>query len=143
MGGCAAAAAARDLRVVFGRVRRRLTEVASAEDLSASQTSVLVRLIKEGPASASVLAGAERVRPQSMAAIIAALEDRGLVERHPDPGDGRRQLVTLTAAGRARAAGGRAARDEWLVRAFQERYTDAERSIIIEALGLLDRLTQP
>ncbi|MDQ1653318.1 MAG: hypothetical protein QOI35_2518, partial [Cryptosporangiaceae bacterium] len=61
----------------------------------------------------------------------------------PDPGDGRRQFVSLSAAGRDLAAGSRQAREEWLTRALQDRYTDAERATIIEAMALLDRLTQP
>lgn len=138
-----AVAAARDLRVVFSRLRRRLREVAT-EDLSASQTSVLARLAKDGPSSASALAGAERVRPQSMATILTALEERGLIRRSPDPEDGRRQVVTLTDSGRELGEGARAVRDEWLARVLQDRYTDEERATINEALTLLlDRLTTP
>lgn len=138
-----ASAVARDVRVVFGRLRRRLQEVATAEDLTASQTSVLVRLGTGGAASASALAGAERVRPQSMATTLAALQQRGFVRRDPDPEDGRRQLVSLTATGRERAVGERAARHGWLADAVAERYTDAERATLAEALTLLDRLTEP
>ena len=60
-----------------------------------------------------------------------------------DPDDGRRQLVSLTAAGIDRVEGTRAAREEWLARALQDRYTDAERSTLAEGLGLLHRLTRP
>ena len=60
--------AARELRVVVGRLRRRLREVSATGDLTPSQTSVLSRLGQDGAASASDLAAAERVRPQSMAA---------------------------------------------------------------------------
>ena len=134
--------AARDLRVLVGRLRRRLKEVRAGEDLSASQTSALARLAGEGPSSASALAGAERVRPQSMAATLAVLEEQELVLRSPDPDDGRRQLVALTEAGRERAEGARAAREEWLTATLQERFTEQERSTIVEALGLLDRLSQ-
>jgi hypothetical protein len=56
---------------MFSRLRRRLREVAAADDLTPTQTAVLLRLAKDGPASASQLAGAERVRPQSMAAVTA------------------------------------------------------------------------
>ncbi|MEU5565130.1 MarR family winged helix-turn-helix transcriptional regulator [Micromonospora musae] len=133
--------AAHELRVVFSRLRRQLREVADRNGLTPSQVSVLSRLATGGPASASDLAAAERVRPQSMAAILAPLIEQGLIARTPDPTDGRRQLVSLTPAGQARVAGDRQAREEWLARALQERYTDAERAAIVEALALLDRLT--
>jgi DNA-binding MarR family transcriptional regulator len=140
--GESAAAAARDIRVVVSRLRRRLRGVAVGGDLTPSQTAVLTRLWKEGASSASVLAGAERVRPQSMATIVAALLQRGLIERTPDPEDGRRQVVSLTEAGRQRAESDRQVREEWLARAIQERYSERERGVILEALALLERLTE-
>ena len=140
--GESAVEAARDLRVVFSRLRRRLRDVAIGGDLTPSQTAVLTRLWKEGASSASALAGAERVRPQSMAAILAALDQRGLIERTPDPEDGRRQVVSLTKAGRERAESVRQVREEWLARAMHERYSERERRIILDALSLLERLTE-
>ena len=140
--GESAVAAARDLRVVFSRLRRRLRGVAVGGDLTPSQTAVLTRLWKDGASSASALAGAERVRPQSMATIVAALDQRGLIERTPDPEDGRRQVVSLTEAGHERAESDRQVREEWLALAMQERYSERERRIILEALSLLERLTE-
>jgi DNA-binding MarR family transcriptional regulator len=133
--------AARELRVMFGRLRRRLKELATADDLTPSQTAVLIRLVKDGPASTSQLAGAERVRPQSMAATLSGLDRHGLIERRPDPDDGRRQLIRLTPRGRRHAESDRKVRDEWLVQAIQDRFTERERHVIIEALSLLQRLT--
>ena len=136
-----AAAAARELRVVVSRLRRQLRDLAIDGDLTPSQTAVLTRLWKEGASSASALAGAERVRPQSMATIVAALEQRGLIERTPDPQDGRRQVISLTKAGRQRAESDRQVREEWLARAIHERYSETERRTILAALSLLERLT--
>jgi len=132
-----------DVRVAFGRLRRRLSSVASGDQLTPSQASVLTRLAKGEAATASGLAAAEGMRPQSMAAILAALEQQGLVSRSPDPTDGRRQIVMLTKAGRARDHGNRQARDEWLTRAMLERFTEDERQTIIEAMALLERVSQP
>jgi DNA-binding MarR family transcriptional regulator len=137
-----AAQGARDLRVVFSRLRRRLKDLATGADLSPSQTAVLTRLWNEGASSGSALAGAERVRPQSMATIVAALQAHGLIERTPDPEDGRRQVITLTALGRKRAESDRQAREEWLARALQDRFSERERRVIVEALSLLQRLTE-
>jgi DNA-binding MarR family transcriptional regulator len=140
--GDSAVMAARDLRVLFSRLRRRLRSLGVDDDLTPSQTAVLTRLWKEGASSASALAGAEGVRPQSMATIVAALEQRGLIERAPDPEDGRRQVVSLTAKGRRRAESDRRQREEWLARAIQERYSERERRVILDALSLLERLTE-
>lgn len=144
-----AVTAARDVRVVIGRLRRRLREVADGTadgstggELSPSQTSVLAQLARVGAGTASGLAASERIRPQSMAATLAALDAAGLIRRDPDPTDGRRQIVTLTDAGQLRAAGNVAARREWLNQALHDHYTEAERQTVIEAMALLDRLTQ-
>jgi DNA-binding MarR family transcriptional regulator len=136
-----AVVAARELRVVIGRLRRRLRELSTVDDLTPSQTSVLSRITQDGPSTASTLAVLERVRPQSIAAVIAALEGRGLVERHPDPDDGRRQLVFPTKAATEWVGADRRAREEWLAEALTTRFTAEERRTLIAALGLLDRLT--
>ena len=137
-----AAVAARDLRVVVSRLRRQLRGLAVDLELTPSQTAVLTRLWKGGASSASALASAERVRPQSMATIVAALEQRGLIERTPDPEDGRRQVISLTKPGRQRAESDRQVREEWLGRAIHERYSESERRTILNALSLLERLTE-
>lgn len=137
-----AARAARDLRVVFSRLRRRIREVATDEDLTPSQESALALVGKHGAATASALASAEGVRPQSMATTLAALDQHGLIRRSPDPEDGRRQLVTLTEAGRERVADNRQVREEWLARAFEDRYTEQERQTVLDALTLMERLSE-
>lgn len=134
--------AARDVRVVLSRLRRRLRAVAAGQELTPSQTSVLSLLARDGAASASALAAAERVRPQSMAATLGVLTELGLVRRDPDPADGRRLLVSLTEAGTQRVEGDRAARQEWLALALYERVTEAERQTVIDAMRVLDRLVR-
>lgn len=138
-----AARAAQDLRVAFSLLRRRIREVSAKQDLTPSQVSALTLVSKSGAATASALAATEGVRPQSMAATLAALDGYGLIQRNPDPGDGRRQLVTLTEAGRERVEGTREARSAWLAHAFEERCTEEERQTVIAAMALLERLTRP
>jgi DNA-binding MarR family transcriptional regulator len=67
-------------------------------------------------------------------------EERGLIERTPDPTDGRRQQISLTEQGRQMIEGSRREREEWLAAELASEFTEAERQTIIEAMGLLDRL---
>ncbi|MFD8379502.1 MarR family winged helix-turn-helix transcriptional regulator [Streptomyces sp. NPDC059679] len=133
--------AAHEIRVVVGRLRRRFKETYDNEELTPTQTAVLSRLSKDGPASTSDLAAAERVRPQSMAATLGVLDERGLIRRRPDPDDGRRQLISLSESGTAYVDDARRAGEEWLARSLESGYTEEERQTIIEALALLDRLS--
>ncbi|HEX5205526.1 MarR family winged helix-turn-helix transcriptional regulator [Paractinoplanes rhizophilus] len=134
--------AAGELRTVFSRLRRRFREVAGVGDLTPSQTSVLSRLAKSGPATATELAAAERVRPQSMTATLAAIEQHGYLTRTPDPHDGRRQLISLSDAGAEFVEGTRRVREEWIAAALATDFTEAERQTILAALVLLDRLAE-
>lgn len=130
---------ASELRVVLGHLIRRLR---AEHRFSLSQGSVLGRLDREGPQSASRLATAERVRPQSMGQTVAELESQGLVERHPDPADGRRSLIELTDAGRAQLYEDRRRREGWLAEAIEESFSDEEREVLDQAVRLLARLAE-
>jgi DNA-binding MarR family transcriptional regulator len=134
--------AARELRTVFSRLRRRLKETFETEGLTPSQTSALSRLSKDGPASASDLAAVEGVRHQSMAATLAVLAERGLIVRRPDPTDGRRQLVSVSRKGTAYVDDRRRAGKEWLAQALQTSFTERERQQILHTMALLDRLVE-
>ncbi|MET9486308.1 MarR family transcriptional regulator [Nocardia sp. NPDC006630] len=136
-----AALAARELRVLVSRLRRRFQEQSDSRELTPSQLSVLSRLSR-GDTTASDIATAERVRPQAIAATLNILEERGLIERRPDPLDRRRQLVTLSGEGREFFDGRRRAGEEWLTTSLQDRYTEAERQVLLDALALLERLGQ-
>ncbi|MHC1560526.1 MarR family winged helix-turn-helix transcriptional regulator [Actinomycetospora sp. C-140] len=133
--------AAHEVRVAVGRLRRRLRESHDRDELTPSQTSLLSRLDRDGPQTASALAAAEGVRPQSVATSVGALEERGLVTRRPDPDDGRRQTISVSPAGRALLDSTRAAGEEWLARALHERLDEDERATVIAAMVLLDRVS--
>lgn len=134
------AALVQDLRAVLSKLKRRLREQGHAGDLTPSQTSVLLRLEKDGPATASALARAEGMRPQSIVPILAALEQAGLVAGAPDPDDGRQTILSLTRACRALVAKGRAAREDWMTRTIQARLSPQEQETLARAVALLQRL---
>jgi DNA-binding MarR family transcriptional regulator len=132
-------ALAQELRALFGKLKRRLREQANVADLTPSQVSVLLRLEKDGPATASSLARAEGMRPQSIGPIIAALEAAGLVSGAPHPTDGRQTILSLTAACRKLVQEGRTARQDWLSRTIQARLSPQEQEDLAVAVGLLKR----
>lgn len=137
-----ASALAAELRALVGKLKRRLREQSDTGDLTPSQTSVILRLEKEGPATTSGLARAEGMRPQSMAAVVAALDAAGLVQGAPDPTDGRQTLLSLTDDCRRKLQEGRAARQDWLSRTLQARLSPQEQDLLAEAVGLLKRLLE-
>jgi DNA-binding MarR family transcriptional regulator len=128
---------AHELRETFGRLVRRLR---TESDFPMNQMAVLGLLDRQGPASISELAAAERVRPQSMAQTVRELESIGWVSRRPDPDDGRRAILELTDEGLARIHANRAAREDWLTQALERELNAAEREHLGEALALLRRL---
>lgn len=137
-----ASALATELRATFGKLKRRLREQANVGDLTPSQVSVLLRLEKDGAATASTLARAEGMRPQSMAAVVAALEAAGFVSGAPDPKDGRQTLLSLTDDCRKWVREGRAARQDWLSRTIAARLTSQEQDHLAAAIALLARLIE-
>ncbi|HVW69838.1 MAG TPA: MarR family transcriptional regulator [Steroidobacteraceae bacterium] len=140
MGKYLTATLARDLRVLSGKLKRRLREQAHMGDLTGTQLSVLGRLEREGSATVTSLAKAEAMRPQSMGAIVAALESAGLVSGSPDPRDGRQTILSMTPGCRDLLKVHRAAREDWLFRALQTHLTPEEQHELAGALVLLNRI---
>src|SRR5215469_6753042 len=130
------------LRVSIGLLRRRLRQVQPAGELTLPETSALARLDRGGPATPGALAKLEQISPQSMGATLGALEARGLVERHSDPGDGRRAVMSLTEAGRQVLQDKRDARTQQLAQALSAGFTREELSLLMAAAPLLERLAQ-
>ena len=67
-------------------------------DVPAAQKAVLVQLEESGT-RITVIAHRLRVSKQAASRLVTELEARGLVERRPDPADGRALLVAFTRRG--------------------------------------------
>jgi DNA-binding MarR family transcriptional regulator len=130
------------LRVSVGLLHRRLRQVRPEGELSLPETSALARLDRGGPATPGALAKLEQISPQSVGATLAGLEARGLVARRPDPGDGRRAVMSLTEAGRRVLQDKRAARTQQLAQALSAGFSAAELGQLMAAAPLLERLAQ-
>ncbi len=130
------------LRVSIGLLLRRLRQVQPQGELTLPESSALLRLDRGGPAAASELARLEQISPQSMGATLGVLEARGLIERRPDPRDGRRVVLSVTDAGQQALRDKRNARTERLAQALSAGFTAAELRQLLAAAPLLERLAQ-
>jgi len=128
------------LQMSIGLLRRRLRQVRPEGELTLPEIAALARLDRSGPATASALARLEQISPQSMGATLAGLEARGLVARSPDPGDGRRIVLSVTGAGQQVLRDKRSARTEQLAQALSAGFTAAELAQLKAAAPLLERL---
>jgi DNA-binding MarR family transcriptional regulator len=130
---------ARALLLCVGLLRRRLRQVPVADALTFPETAALGRLDRGGPAAAADLARQEEISPQSMGATLGELEARGLVKRQPDPDDGRRILLSISAAGRRELNRRRNVRVKQLSEGLAD-FTDSELEQLATAAPLIERL---
>ena len=122
------------------RSRIRIESGLRSTGIPISQLSVLARIIDEGPTTAAALAAGEHVTQQAIAQSLATLKQRGLVEKQPDPSDGRKSLVSATAAGRKLRETIAVSREEWLTQAIDAAVKPEERPLLQEAIELLERI---
>lgn len=131
-----------DFAQTLGRVVRQMRAAAAQHELSLTESAVLARLGREGPATTAELARAEGMRPQSMSAAVATLEERGFVERKPHPSDGRQVNIALTDKGAAVRSSAKDLKRAWLAQATA-RLEDEDRQVLAKAGDILKRLLEP
>lgn len=122
---------------------RRVHQVPVDGGLTMPERTALSRLDRSGPTTSSALARDVQITAQAMGATLGALRARGLVERRPDPDDGRRAVLTVTDAGLRALKDKRNARTELVARALASgMFTPAELERLAAAAPLLERLAQ-
>jgi DNA-binding MarR family transcriptional regulator len=125
----------------IGLLVRRVRAAAASHELSLTESTVMGRLDREGPATIADLARAESMKPQSMGATVAALEEMGLIERSPHPTDGRQMNVALTRKGSAVRKSAGDAKRTWLAQAIAQ-LDDDEQETLFRAGEIIRRLVQ-
>lgn len=80
-------------------VRARLDEILRPAGISVLQYTALTVLERHPDLTSAQLARNSFVTAQSMADMVIALQDRGLIERHRDAQDRRRLVLALTPRG--------------------------------------------
>lgn len=128
------------VQVSIGLFMRRLRQAPVQGELSAAQMSALAQLDRAGSATPGELAKVEQITPQGVGAILAALQTAGLVQRRPDPSDGRRVVMSVTEAGREVLRHKRGARTEQLAAVLSDGFTPDELQTLMAASVLIERL---
>ncbi|GIF66579.1 MarR family transcriptional regulator [Asanoa ishikariensis] len=108
--------------------------------LTLTQTAVLGQVYRHGAMTPGEIADRLRAKPQTLTRVLAALEERALISRTPDPADGRQALVTITDAGRATLRDEMHPRDVFGAALIAQELTEEERDLLTIAARLLERL---
>jgi DNA-binding MarR family transcriptional regulator len=109
--------------------------------LNFSALSVLHTLSRVGPCRLSDLVKTEQIKQPALTSAVGKLERDGLVERRPDPSDGRASMLSLTADGRSLVSRRHADRVERL-RSLIDRLPPADRTRLLNIADVLDRIVQ-
>jgi DNA-binding MarR family transcriptional regulator len=119
--------------------------LADRDGLSASSSSVLNRIDREGAIRLTVLAAAEGISQPAMTQMVQRLERQGFVTRLRDPDDGRAALVAITESGRTLLARRTRGRSERLADLLATLSSEDELTLRLAAkvaLPLLQRLLE-
>lgn len=135
--------AAAQLRLGVVRTARRLRQEAAAEasGLTPTSTAALATIERHGPLTPSELADFERVKRPTVTRTLGCLEREGLIERTPDPTDGRSALVSLNAAGRERLRRLRGRKNAYLAKRMRD-MPDADVEALERAAQILERMLE-
>jgi len=107
--------------------------------LGLTAAATLATLDRGGSRRLTALAAREGVTQPAMTQLVARLQDAGLVDRVPDPTDGRVVQVRITAEGQAMVARRRAIRTE-RVAGLLARLSPDEQAALAAALPAMDAL---
>lgn len=131
------------LRLAIVRTARRLRQEAAADatDLTPTSTSALATIERHGPLTPSELAEIERVKRPTVTRTLGCLTRAGLIERTPDPTDGRSALVSVNPAGRARLRRLRGRKNAWLARRMRDLPTE-DIATLEHAATILERMLE-
>jgi DNA-binding MarR family transcriptional regulator len=131
------------LRLAIVRTARRLRQEAAegATELTPTAVSALSTVERHGPLTPSELAGIERIKRPTATRTLRVLEEAGLIERAPDPGDGRSCLVSVNAAGRERLRRLRNRKNAYLARRMRD-LRDEDVETLERAAEILERILE-
>jgi DNA-binding MarR family transcriptional regulator len=131
------------LRMAIVRTARRLRQEAagSGGDLTPTGVSALATVERHGPLTPSELAEIERIKRPTATRTLRVLVEAGLVDRAPDPADGRSALVSVNAAGRECLRRLRGRKNAYLARRMRD-LPDEDLRTLDRAAGILEGILE-
>ncbi|HEX6665686.1 MAG TPA: MarR family transcriptional regulator [Solirubrobacterales bacterium] len=125
------------------RTARRLRQEAASETggLTPTATAALATIERHGPLTPSELAELERVKRPTVTRTLGCLEREGLVQRTPDPADGRSFLVAINGAGRERLRRLRGRKNAYLARRMRD-LPSSDVETLERAAEILERMRE-
>ena len=134
-------AAVTDLTHSIGLLVRRVRATGTSDALSWTESAVLKRLARDGPATTADLARTQGMRPQSMRSVLASLEKLDMIKRKPHATDGRQVNIHLTAKGASEQQSNREARQNWFTQAIAQ-LDEEDRETLFRAGKIMKRLAK-
>jgi DNA-binding MarR family transcriptional regulator len=131
---------ASQLRLSVFRLGRKLRRQAES-GITQTQLAALSTMERHGPLTAGELAAHEQIQKPTCTTVIAALMDLGLIERTPDPLDGRVAWLSVSPAGRRVLQQVRKRHTAYLARRMRL-LTPDEIETLDRATHILERLTE-
>jgi DNA-binding MarR family transcriptional regulator len=119
---------------------RRLRAARPEGSDSLSTIAMLATLHRLGPMPAWRLAFEERLQPQSVTRIVAAMERDGLITRSRRDADRREIELALTPQGRTVLSEDIKARRIWLEKAMDACLSEGERQTLLKAADIMLKL---
>jgi DNA-binding MarR family transcriptional regulator len=135
------AALAARVRLSVMRLSRKLRREGSGADITPTLLAALSTIERHGPMTVGDLASHEQVQKPTVTRILADLTERGLVERTPDPLDGRISWLKVSAEGRQLLQRIRRRHDAYLAKRLR-RLSPDELDTLERAAEILERLTE-
>lgn len=124
------------IRVMRAVERAKAGRAVGPDGVERAAYVLLARLVLEGPRRSNALAESVHSDPSTVSRQVAGLVRAGLVERRPDPEDGRATLLGATAEGLRVFQANRDRRNRE-IGAMTEHWDEADRVHLVE---LLERL---
>jgi DNA-binding MarR family transcriptional regulator len=131
---------ASQLRMGVTRLARKLRREADPA-VTPTQLAALATVERHGPMTAGSLAAHEQIQKPTATRLIAGLTEAGLVDRLPDPTDGRVVWISITSEGKRFLQRFRRRSNEYLAKRIKG-LDPEELATLARAAAILERLTE-